>query len=41
MNDAKRQEQIINWGYAVTDTALRAHVNPAFPKPAKLPYCEY
>jgi NTE family protein len=36
--DDKRQEQIINWGYAVSDAALRAHVNPSFPKPGKLPY---
>ena len=36
--DATRQEQIINWGYGVTDAALRAHVNPRFPKSAKLPY---
>jgi NTE family protein len=36
--EATRQEQIINWGYAVTDAALRAHVNPSFPKPTKLPY---
>lgn len=32
------QEQLINWGYAVTDAALRAHVNSAWPKPAGLPY---
>jgi NTE family protein len=36
--DATLQEQIINWGYAVTDAALRAHVNQTFPKPTKLPY---
>jgi NTE family protein len=36
--DAPRQEQIVNWGYAVSDAALRAHVNPSFPKPGKLPY---
>lgn len=36
--DAKLQEQIVNWGYAVSDAALRAHVNPHFPKPWKLPY---
>jgi len=27
----KRQEQLINWGYAVTDAALRAHVDPTIP----------
>jgi NTE family protein len=36
--DLTLQEQIINWGYAVTDAALRAHVNQTFPKPTKLPY---
>ena len=36
--DAILQEQIVNWGYAVTDAALRAHLNPAFAMPAKLPY---
>jgi NTE family protein len=36
--DATLQEQIVNWGYAVSDAALRAHVNPNFPKPGKLPY---
>jgi NTE family protein len=36
--DATLQEQIINWGYAVADAALRAHVNPSFAKPMKLPY---
>jgi NTE family protein len=36
--DAALQEQIINWGYAVTDAALRAHVNQTFAKPTKLPY---
>jgi NTE family protein len=33
-----RQEQLINWGYAVCDAGLRAHFNPKFPAPAKLPY---
>jgi NTE family protein len=36
--DEKLQEQIINWGYAVSDAALRAHLNPNFPNPGKLPY---
>jgi NTE family protein len=36
--DATRQEQIVNWGYAVADAALRAHVNPGFARPTKLPY---
>jgi NTE family protein len=35
---ATLQEKIVNWGYAVTDAALRAHVNPDFAKPTKLPY---
>jgi NTE family protein len=36
MDDAL-QERLINWGYAVTDAALRKHVAPG-PKPAGLPY---
>jgi NTE family protein len=32
------QERLINWGYAVCDAALRAHVNAQFPKPADFPY---
>jgi NTE family protein len=28
---------LINWGYAVTDAAIRRHVNPAVPPPA-FPY---
>jgi len=32
------QERLINWGFAVSDTALRRHVSPGVPKPADLPY---
>jgi NTE family protein len=35
--DDETQERLINWGYAVCDAALRAHVNPALAKPA-FPY---
>jgi len=35
---ADRQQGIINWGYAVCDAALRAHVDRSFPRPSKLPY---
>ena len=35
--DAAVQERLINWGYAVTDAAIRRHVNPAVPPPA-FPY---
>jgi NTE family protein len=37
--DDKLQEQLINWGYAVCDAAIRSHVTPsprgeiAFPYP--------
>jgi NTE family protein len=31
------QERLINWGYAICDTALRAHVDPQTP-PGSLPY---
>jgi NTE family protein len=32
------QEQLINWGYAVCDAALRKHVSGAISRPAALPY---
>jgi NTE family protein len=32
------QERLINWGYAVTDAALRAHVDPSLPAPGGFPY---
>jgi len=32
------QEQLINWGYAVCDAALRKHVDPTLSKPASFPY---
>ncbi len=31
------QERLINWGYVICDTALRAHVDPAQPR-GQLPY---
>jgi NTE family protein len=34
----KLQEQLVNWGYAVCDTALRKHVDPRISKPANFPY---
>ncbi len=36
--DETLQERIINWGYAVSDAAIRAHVNPSAPPPAGFPY---
>jgi NTE family protein len=36
--DDERQERLINWGYAVCDAALRAHVDPALPAPAGFPF---
>ena len=32
------QERLINWGYAIADAALRAHVRPGAPPPAGFPY---
>ncbi len=32
------QEQLINWGYAVCDAALRTHVDSQLPTPAGFPY---
>jgi NTE family protein len=37
--DDRRQEQLINWGHAVCDAAMRAHVDPTLPA-AELPYPE-
>jgi NTE family protein len=34
----QRQEQIINWGYAVTDAALRKHFDGSLARPASFPY---
>jgi NTE family protein len=36
--DDATQERLINWGYAVCDAGLRAHVDPGLPKPAGFPY---
>jgi NTE family protein len=36
--DATLQERLINWGYAVCDAALRAHVDPALSAPGGFPY---
>ena len=32
------QERLINWGYAVTDAAIRRHVLPTAPPPVNFPY---
>ena len=34
----QEQERLINWGYAITDTAMRRHVDPSLPAPAGMPY---
>jgi NTE family protein len=36
--DARTQERLVNWGYAVCDTAMRKHVEPGAPRPTALPY---
>jgi len=33
-----RQERLINWGYAITDAAMRKHVDPSLTPPAGFPY---
>jgi len=38
--DEATQMRLINWGYAVADAALRAHLNRAWPRPAGFPYPE-
>jgi NTE family protein len=37
--DDYRQERLINWGYAICDTAMRAHVSPDLAE-GRLPYPE-
>jgi NTE family protein len=32
------QQRLINWGYAICDTAMRRHVLPGTPAPGSLPY---
>jgi NTE family protein len=34
----RRQERLINWGYAVCDAAMRKHVDDSLPKPDGFPY---
>ena len=36
----KRQQRLVNWGFAICDTALRKHVDPSLPRPAAPPYSE-
>ena len=36
--DAVLQERLINWGYAICDTAMRKWVDASLAKPAGFPY---
>jgi NTE family protein len=36
--DGTLQERIINWGYAVCDTAIRTHLDSSAPAPSGFPY---
>lgn len=38
--EPKLQEQLVDWGYAICDTAMRRWVDPELPRPAHLPYPE-
>ena len=38
--DEAVQEQLINWGYAVCDAAMRRHVDPGQPADGAFPYPE-
>jgi NTE family protein len=38
--DARTQEQLIDWGYAICDTAMRRWVETSLPAPTRLPYPE-
>ncbi|HUO84013.1 MAG TPA: hypothetical protein VM534_02775 [Thermoanaerobaculia bacterium] len=35
---ARLQKRLVNWGYAVTDAAMRRHVDPGLPAPGGFPY---
>lgn len=35
------QQALIDWGYTVCDAAIRAHVLPGEPRPARTPYCTF
>jgi len=34
----ERQQQLVNWGYAICDAGMRAHVDAALPPPDGFPY---
>jgi NTE family protein len=36
--DPSRQEQLINWGFAITDAALRSHFDPGIEPANEFPY---
>ncbi len=36
--DSNLQDRIINWGYAVSDAAIRTHLDPSLPQPSGFPY---
>lgn len=36
--DRRTQKRLINWGYTVSDTAIRKWVRPELPRPEDLPY---
>jgi NTE family protein len=36
--DTRRQEELINWGYAICDAALRRHVDTTIAAPKGFPY---
>ena len=38
--DAVQQERLINWGYAIADTAMRKWVAPELSPPAGFPYAD-
>lgn len=38
--DSTTQERLINWGYAICDAGLRAHVQPSPPPPTGFPFPE-
>ena len=39
--DDDRQEQLVNWGYAICDAGLRSHMAITGPRPETLPYPDH
>ena len=38
--DSPTQERLINWGYAISDAAIRKYIDPQIPPPSHYPYSQ-